>query len=162
MADVRETTLPGVGVRHDFVTADGSDVSVLVHHDGRREIMVWEGDDPDVCHTVLSLSPADATTMNELLGGSRITEAIGVVQHEVEGLVIDWITVVEGSQAVGTSLADGAYRARTGASIVAIVRGEQPIPAPGPDVVFEAADIAVAVGTIEGLTSLRRLLGEPA
>ena len=90
MAEVRETNLPGVGVRHDFVTADGSDVSVLVHHDGRREIMVWDSDDPDVCHTVLSLSPADSATLNELLGGGRVTEAISEVQHEIEGLVIDW------------------------------------------------------------------------
>ena len=161
MADVRETTLPGVGVRHDFVTSDGSDVSVLVHHDGRREIMVWDRDDPDECHTVLSLSSADAATVNELLGGSRITEAIGSVQHEIEGLVIDWITVVDRSPAVGTSLAEGAYRTRTGASIVAIVRGEQPLPAPGPEFVLKPADIAVAVGTFDGLSSLRRLLTEP-
>ena len=36
MADVRETKLPGVGVRHDFTTDDGRDVGVLVHRDGRR------------------------------------------------------------------------------------------------------------------------------
>lgn len=162
MADVRETTLPGVGIRHDFVTSTGDDVSVLVHHDGRREIMIYDSDDPDVCRTALSLSPTDAATMNELLGASRITEAVGAVQHDIEGLVIDWIAVDDGSPAVGTSIADGAYRTRTGASIVAVVRADQPTPAPGPAFVFEAADVAVAVGTVEGLSDLRQLLAKPA
>ena len=49
MADVRETKLPGVGVRHEFTTADGTDIGVLVHHDGRREILVYDSDDPDAC-----------------------------------------------------------------------------------------------------------------
>jgi TrkA domain protein len=158
VADVRETPLPGVGVRHEFVTGDGREVAVLVHHDGRREILVYASDDPDTCHTVLSLSPDDARTMNELLGGSRVTEAIAVVQQEIEGLAIEWITVGAGSSSVGTSIGDGAYRTRTGASIVAVARGDEPIPAPGPDFVFDPGDVVVAVGTVDGLAALRRLL----
>jgi TrkA domain protein len=158
MAEVRETTLPGVGVRHDFVTSDGRDVGVLVHRDGRREILLYDPDDPDECHPVLSLSPDDARTLNELLGGSRVTEAIGAVQQEIEGLLIEWITVAPRSAAVDTSIGDGAYRTRTGASIVAVIRGDQPIPAPGPELVLEGSDIAVAVGTADGLATLRQLL----
>ena len=37
MTEVRETQLPGVGVKHDFTTVDGRDVGVLVHRDGRRD-----------------------------------------------------------------------------------------------------------------------------
>ena len=154
--------MPGVGVRHDFVTGDGRTVGVLVHRDGRREILVYGADDPDTCTMALSLSADDARTMNELLGGSRVIEAIGVVQHEIDGLSIEWISVASGSPAVGTSIADGAYRSRTGASIVAVVRADQPIPAPEPDFVFAAGDVAVAVGTVEGLATLRTLLTEPA
>ena len=161
MADVSETPLPGVGVRHDFVASDGRTIGVLVHRDGRREILVYGRDDPDTCTTTLSLSAEDARTMNELLGGSRVIEAIGVVQHEIDGLSIEWITVADRSSAVGTTIGDGAYRSRTGASIIAIVRGDQPIPAPDPDVVLGAADVAVAVGTNEGLAALRRLLADP-
>ncbi len=162
MADVRETTLPGVGVRHDFVTGDGQTIGVLVHRDGRREILVYGIDDPDTCTTSLSLSSDDARTMNELLGGSKVTEVIGVVQHEIEGLAIEWVPVGDASSAVGSSIGDGAYRTRTGASIVAVVRRDQPVPAPGPEFVFEAADVVVAVGTNEGLAALRGLLTDPA
>ncbi|MFV0258858.1 MAG: cation:proton antiporter regulatory subunit [Acidimicrobiales bacterium] len=157
---MRETNLPGVGVRHDFVTADGVELAVLVLRDGRREVMVYERDDPDECRTVLSLSPDDARTMNELLGGSRVTEAIGAVQQEIEGLAIEWITVDPGSSAVGRSIGQGEFRTRTGASIVAVIRADNPIPAPGPELVFVAEDVAVAVGTTDGLAALRRLLTE--
>jgi TrkA domain protein len=59
---------------------------------------------------------------------------------------------------VGATIAEGAFRTRTGASIVAVVRGATTIPAPGPDHRFEAGDVAVVVGTTEGLAELRDLL----
>ena len=40
MPEVRETMLPGVGVRHEFETADGERVAVLTHRGGRRELAV--------------------------------------------------------------------------------------------------------------------------
>ena len=36
MPEVRETLLPGVGVRHEFTTASGERVAVLTHRGGRR------------------------------------------------------------------------------------------------------------------------------
>jgi TrkA domain protein len=66
--EVTETRLPGVGVRHEFTTANGDRVSVLFHRTGRREIALYERDDPDVCTTVLHLSAEDARTLSELLG----------------------------------------------------------------------------------------------
>jgi TrkA domain protein len=43
-------------------------------------------------------------------------------------------------------------------SIVALVRGDQPIPAPGPDKELRADDTAVVVGTAEGIDAAARLL----
>lgn len=158
MAVVRETKLPGVGVRHDFTTEAGGDVGVLVHRDGRREIVAYDSDDPDSCSTMVTLSSADTRTMTELLGASRVTEAVGAVLHEIEGLGIEWVPVTEGSEAVGKSITDGAYRTRTGASIVAVVRDDTTIPAPGPEFEFELDDVIVAVGTVEGLKALQTIV----
>ena len=91
MAEVRETKLPGVGVRHEFTTDSGADIGVLVHHDGRREILVYDDDDPDKCSSLVSLSAADTMTVSELLGSSRVVEAVTAVQQEIEGLAIEWI-----------------------------------------------------------------------
>lgn len=158
MADVRETKLPGVGVRHEFTTDEGQDVGVLVHRDGRREILVYDDVDPDACSSMLVLSASDTRTISELLGGSRVTEAVTAVQQEIEGLAIEWIEVGVGSFAAGTTIGDGQYRTRTGSSIVAVIRGDQTIPAPGPEFGLLAGDVVVAVGTVEGLAILRELI----
>lgn len=158
MASVRETKLPGVGVRHEFTTETGEEVAVLVHHDGRREIMVYDANDPDLCRPVMALSAADARTMNELLGASRVTEVVAAVQQELEGLAIEWIRVEPDSSAAGTTIGDGQFRTRTGCSIVAVIRGDTSIPAPGPDFAFEGGDMIVVVGTTDGLASVRSIL----
>ncbi len=56
MTEVRETKLPGVGVRHEFTTGEGQDLGVIVHHDGRREILAYDDKDPDTCATLLNVS----------------------------------------------------------------------------------------------------------
>ena len=158
MPDVSETPLPGVGVRHEFVTGSGERVAVLTHRTGRRELAIYDRADPDRCTTVLHLSHDDTRTLAELLGASPISEAVSAVQQRLEGLAIDWVTIPAGSPVVGGTIAEGAFRTRAGASIVAIVRGATTIPAPEPDHRFEAGDVAVAVGTTDGLAHLRRLL----
>ncbi|MEZ5294842.1 MAG: hypothetical protein R2697_00790 [Ilumatobacteraceae bacterium] len=55
MAIVSETKLPGVGVRQEFSTAQGNIIGVLNHHDGRRDIMVYDSVDPDKCTSILHL-----------------------------------------------------------------------------------------------------------
>jgi len=158
MADVRETKLPGVGVRHEFTTDDGTDIGVLVFHDGRREILVYDSDDPDACSTLLNLSAADTRTVAELLGASRVTEAVAAVQQEIEGLAIEWIELAPTSPASGATIGDGMYRTKTGSSIVAVIRDGQSIPAPGPEFGLLAGDVVVAVGTTDGLATMRELI----
>jgi len=158
MAEVFETKLPGVGVRHDFTTEDGDRVGVIVHRTGRREVVVYDGDDPDACSTMLDLTSTDTRVLGELLGASQVTEAVGAVQQEIAGLAIEWIQLPDDSKAVGATIEDGQYRTRTGASIVAVVRGDATTPAPTPDFRFAAADTVVAVGTTEGLELLRGLM----
>jgi len=158
MADVSETLLPGVGVRHEFVTAGGERVAVLTHRTGRRELAIYDRADPDRCTAVLHLSHDDTRTLAELLGASPVSEAVSAVQQRLEGLAIDWVTIPAGSAMVGATIAEGEFRTRTGASIVAVVRGTATLPAPGPDHRFETGDVVVAVGTTEGLAQLRDLL----
>lgn len=160
MAEVTETQLPGVGVRFDFDTVDGARVGILLHRSGRREVLLYDdAADPDRCRTVLHLSGDDSRTLVELLGASQVSEVHHAVQHQVEGLAIEWVTVGAGSPAVGHTIGEGAYRTRTGASIVAVLRGETSHPAPEPEFEFRAGDVAVAVGTVEGLAKLAPLLG---
>lgn len=158
MAEVTETQLPGVGVRYEFQTGDKDHVGVVHHHSGRREIVVYDRRDPDVAHSVLELSADDSRTLSDLLGASQVTEALAAVQQRIEGLTLEWIEVVEGSSMAHRSIGDGELRTRTGASVVAVIRGDTSEPAPGPDYVLDPGDVVVAVGTDHGLELLRRAL----
>lgn len=158
MAEVSETRLPGVGVRHEYTTADGERVGVVSHRSGRREIVVYDRDDPDSARALLHLSADDTRTLAELLGAPHLSEALTSIQR-IEGLAIDWISVAAQSSFAGSTIGEGQFRSRTGASIVAVVRGSSPVPSPGPDHRLQPGDVAVAVGTQEGLDQLRSLLG---
>lgn len=160
MSVVRETILPGVGVRYEFTTGVGNDMAVIVHHDGRREIMAYDGDDPDVCTTLVRLSEPDTQTLAEILGVSPVIEAVTGIRQKIEGLAIEWFTLPDGTELAGVSIGSGEFRTKTGASIVAIVRDDSAIPAPGPDFTLAAGDVLVAVGTQDGLLQLRSLLGD--
>lgn len=158
MAIVRETKLPGVGVRHEFTTHDGTIVGVLEHHDGRADVLVYDRDDPDQCTSMLHLDEDDMRTLGTLLGASQITESIGAVQQQIEGLWFEWVELPAEAPAVGMTIADGQYRTRTGVSIVAVIRGTTTVPAPEPLFEFAAGDTIVAVGTRDGLAAVRSLL----
>lgn len=157
MSEVRETVLPGVGVRHDFTATSGERLAVLTHRSGRREVALYDRADPDACIAVVHLSAQDARTVSELLGVSQVSEALVAVQQQIEGLAIDWLNVEAGSRFDGASIADLQIRTKTGVSVVAVIRGETTTAAPTPDARFEAGDVVVAVGTADGLSRLRHL-----
>lgn len=158
MTDVTETQLPGVGVRHEFTTETGDLLGVVSHRGGRRELLVYDREDPDVCNAV-HLSVDDTRTLADLLGATQVHESLAAVQQAVAGLVIEWIEIPAGSAADGHTIAEGEYRTRTGASIVAVIRGATPVPAPTPEFRFEAGDVIVAVGTTSGLEAMHDILG---
>ena len=132
-----------------------------VRRDGRREILVYDRKDPDACSERMQLSASDTQTLSELLGAGRVTEAVTAVRQQIEGLAIEWIDLGMTSPLIGHTIADGQLRTRTGASVVALIRGDTTVPAPEPDFVFEARDVVVAVGTDDGLATLRSILGPP-
>ncbi len=134
-------------------------MAVIVHRDGRREILAYDAADPDLCHPLVSMSEGDTQTLAEILGVSHVTETVAEIRQEIEGLAIEWVEVPAGSALAGVSLGAGNFRTKTGASIVAVMRGSNPIPAPDANFELLGGDVVVAVGTNEGLTALRSLLG---
>ncbi|HEX2196440.1 MAG TPA: cation:proton antiporter regulatory subunit [Actinomycetota bacterium] len=158
MGDIQEVKLPGVGVRYEFETAEGNRIGVISHRSGLREIYISRQDDPDEFKRILGLSPDDARTLAELLGATRVAQQLADLQQHIEGLVIDWLPVRSDSPYAGRAIADTSMRRRTGVSVVAIVRGEEAVPAPGPDVRIESEDYLVVVGTARGIEEAVALL----
>jgi TrkA domain protein len=157
MTEVRETKLPGLGIRYEFVTQRGNRVGVVHHRTGRKELLIYDPDDPDSCRDVIALSEDDGHTLAELLGGSRVAEELDRLQ-QVEGLAIDWLPLSAESPFAGRTIGDTRARTRTGTSIVAVLRGDQAHPAPEPDFELRAGDTLLVVGTPRGIEDLAVLL----
>ena len=158
MAVVREVPLPGIGVRYEFDLQDGHRVGVVHHRSGRREIVVFERDDPDTSHDLLRLGPEDSRTLAELLGVSQVAKELAELEQDVEGLAVDRLPLSGDSPYAGRTIGDTGARTRTGVSIVAVLRGGTAHPAPGPDAALESGDVLVVVGTPRGIEELAVLL----
>jgi K+:H+ antiporter subunit KhtT len=156
--DIHETALPGVGLRHDFTTRTGRQLGVITHRTGRRDLLVYDREDPDACREVVELTDEEAEALGELLGVDRVVEHLADLQR-IEGLAIDWLAIRPGSPYAGRTIAETQARSRTGVSIVAVLRDRSAIPAPTPDVRLEAGDTLVVVGTTDGISALTDLLG---
>lgn len=151
MAEIHETTLPGVGIRHDFETKGGDRLGVISHHSGRRDLLIYDRYDPDACEFVIQLADDDSRALSELLGASKVVERVQNLQQTVAGLTIDWVPVRTAWDCAGHTLADLNIRARTGISVVAVIRDGETFPAPGADFRLQGGDTAVVVGTPEGI-----------
>ncbi|MCW2613311.1 MAG: putative regulatory ligand binding protein C-terminal domain of channel like protein [Frankiales bacterium] len=156
--DVRETALPGVGVRHDFTTEAGRHVGLISYRSGRREVLFYDGRDPDAVSQSLELSADEAEALAALLGATRITRELFSLPQQVEGLVVEWLRLPPTSSFAGRTLGDTQARTRTGASVVAIVREGQVRPSPAPEVGLLGGDVLVVVGTPQGLEAVTELL----
>jgi len=65
--DIEETRLPGIGLRHDFVTRTGRRLGIVSQRNGERDLVVYDPDDPDACSTSIVLSDEESDALAELL-----------------------------------------------------------------------------------------------
>ncbi|GAA4897451.1 potassium/proton antiporter regulatory subunit, CPA2 family (TC 2.A.37.5.2) [Stackebrandtia albiflava] len=156
--DVERTALPGIGLRYEFQTQRGRRMGVVTHRSGRREVVIYDPDDPDSTTECVVLSGEEANVLAELLGGARIVERLAELERQAVGLVSRQVRIHSGSPYDGRALADTQARTRTGASIVAVVRHGEVIASPRPDFRFEAGDVVVVIGTEDGTSAVETLL----
>lgn len=161
MTQINETRLPGVGVLHDFGCQSGDRVGVISHHGDRWQVVIYDPDDAQRVSESVTLTAGEARTLADLLGGTTVTQRLDDLRQEIAGLAIDWLPISGHSPFVGKTIGDTELRSRTGVSIVAIVRGSRPVPAPGPEEVLHAGDTAVVVGTARGIDAATTLLTPP-
>lgn len=161
--DVKQTRLPGIGVKYGFTTAGGSRVTVIQLNDGDREVYVHRraaDDDPAV---VLELRDEEARQLGALLGGAyerpRIVEELEMALGE---LSIEWVPVSSQSPWVGRTLAECAFRARAGVTVIAILRDPEPVSGAQPEDVVQEGDTLVVVGKAGQVRDFRRLLADGA
>lgn len=154
----RATPLPGIGIRYDLTTVAGHRLCVIADRDGRRSLNAYRRDDPDACVLSLLFTGQEAEALASVLMPSR---------HDPEplhgtdlGLVADRIPLPATSRWNGRLLGETRLRTRTGASIVAVLRGANAIPSPAPGFRLAGGDTLVIIGTREGAGSAAAILAQ--
>jgi len=156
--NIEETPLPGIGVRRELRLANGRRMGVVTHRDGQTELIISRRDDPDACAASIPLSAEESSALGALLGATQLIAQLSAEQKDVPGVTTHQILIREGSAFAGRPLGDTHMRTQTGTSIVALLRGPEVIGSPRPDQVLEPGDLAVIVGTDEGLADAALIL----
>lgn len=159
--ELRETRLPGVGVKYAMRTAHGGRLTVILHNEGQREIYYFAHPDDEEPTAVLRLEDDEARQLGAIIGGAyerpKVVEELEMAFGE---LAIEWVPVPAASPAIGKTLADCAFRQRTGITIIAILREPEPVAGAQPDDVIQEGDTLVTVGKLGQYPAFRRLLAE--
>jgi TrkA domain protein len=157
--DVTESDLPGVGKKHEVGLGDGRELVIVTHNTGNRRIYLKESPDAD-SEELLTLSDRQARTVGTILEGAYFQP---VQSDQVETLladerILEWFAVDDQSPLVGETLESAAVGKTTGATVVAIERGDEVVAAPGPQTTVEAGDTLVVIGDSESCDRLEELL----
>lgn len=155
---VYETDIPGVGRKFELELAGETSVVVVLHHDGRCEVFRRDGPDADG-EKVLDLSSEQANRLGSILEGAYF-ESISLDELTVPlgDAIIEWVDVPEDSRLDGSTLQECGVRAQTGASIIAVQRGDETTPNPEADFELADGDILVAIGTREEQRDLKNFV----
>ncbi|MGH3130393.1 MAG: cation:proton antiporter regulatory subunit, partial [Gaiellaceae bacterium] len=139
--DLRETRLPGVGVKYTLRLDGGGRLAVILHNDGKRELYWFPHADDEEPESVIALDDDEARQLGAVIGGAyerpKIVEDLEMALGE---LLIEWVPVPDSSPAVGRSLAETAFRARTGITVIAILREPESVSGAQPDDVIQRGD----------------------
>jgi TrkA domain protein len=157
--DLRETRLPGIGVKYTFRLDAGGRLAVILHNDGRRELYYFRRADADEPTAVIDLDDDEARQLGAVIGGAyerpKIVEELEMALGE---LLIEWVPVPDTSPWIGKTLAECGFRAKTGITIIAILREPEPVAGAQPSDTIERGDTLVTVGKAGAYSAFRRLL----
>jgi TrkA domain protein len=157
--DLRETRLPGIGVRYVLPLGNGGRLTIILHNDGQREIYWFRRGGDEEPRAVIALDDDEARQLGAVLGGAyerpKIVEDLEMALGE---LLIEWVPVPDNSPAIGKTLAELAFRQRMGITIIAILREPEPVTGAQPNDVIQQGDTLVTVGKAGSYPGFRRML----
>ncbi len=113
--ELRETRLPGIGVKYGLRLDGGGRISLIQHNDGKRELYWFRRPDDDEPTAVIGLDDDEARQLGAVLSGAyerpKIVEELEMALGELQ---IEWVRVPDTSPLIGKTLAEAALRAQDG------------------------------------------------
>jgi TrkA domain protein len=156
-----ETRLPGIGVKYGFRMSEGGRLAVVLHNDGTREIYFFRHESDDEPFAVIRLDDDEARQLGAVIGGAyerpKIVEDLEMALGE---LTIEWVPVPDDSPLIGKTLAECGFRAKTGITVIAMLREPEPVAGAQPSDIVQQGDTLVTVGKLGQYAKFRKLLAE--
>lgn len=143
----RETELPGIGTKHSIDLSSGGQLVVVDHRVGHWELARVDADGGT--ETLLQLQPREAAEVGRILARGDVAQEEARKQLLLREFSLEWVTLTASSSLCGQSLAGSDVRARTGVSVIAILRDGGSILNPAPDSHFAVDDTLVVMGRAE-------------
>jgi TrkA domain protein len=157
--DLRETRLPGVGTKFTLRLDVGGRLAIILHNDGKRELYFFRHAADEEPDAVITLDDDEARQLGAVIGGAyerpKIVEDLEMALGELQ---IEWVPVPEDSPWIGHTLAETGFRAKTGVTVIAILREPEPVTGAQPTDVIQTGDTLVTVGKAGQYAAFRRLL----
>lgn len=155
---VKTSELPGIGKSYSVETAEGARIVIITHHQGNREFHYFEDPDQDEPSLSFDLTDEEARQVGTLLLGVDYQPiADDRLELLMKNLRVDWLKVAPKSCLAGQTILESQIRSRTGATIIAIQRGDRMIPSPDVTEVIMAGDILMSIGTRDQAKTLESL-----
>jgi TrkA domain protein len=157
--ELRETRLPGIGVKYTLDPDEGGRVTIILHNDGKRELYWFRRAGEDEPRAVIRLDDDEARQLGAVIGGAyerpKIVEELEMALGELQ---IEWDEVPDTSPWIAKTLAECGFRAKTGITVIAILRKPEPVTGARPTDVIKHGDTLVTVGKAGQYPEFRRLL----
>ncbi len=140
----RETDLPGVGTKYSIDVGKDEQLVAVHHRVGHWELARVDAEGKTT--PLAQLQAREATELSRILSRGEVPQEDPRKRMLFEEFGIEWVKLEPESPLVGLSLEESGIRARTGASVIAVLRSEGSIPSPAPDTRFAAGDTLVLIG----------------
>lgn len=156
---ITESDLPGVGKKFE-IDLGAETMVVVIHNTGKREL--FRRSDPNAdSEKVFAFDDSLARKIGSIIEGAYFqpVEPEKTRTTLPGGVLLEWYELHPGAELIGETLETAEVGKRTGATIVAIQRGEETIASPPSDTELREGDTLMIVGTREDCDAVEELLG---
>lgn len=147
MMQVKMADLPGVGKKISFETVEKHKIVIISHHSGKRDLYFFRDAEDDDADYFLTLTSEETREMGAQLLGAAFQpvddEKMLICQKQ---LVMEWITLTPESPFVDKPISESRIRTHTGASVIAVMQGDDITVSPDITLVLRAGDTVMAAG----------------
>lgn len=149
--DISETTLPGVGKKHELQLKSGELAVVLTHNSGKRELLKKESTESDP-ERLLELTNQEARSLGTVLEGAffQPVESGNEQAMFADGMMIHWLDITEESpvleQAISNAIPEGI-------TVLAIHRDDTLISVSPAETTVKSGDTIIIAGPQDAIVA---------